>query len=51
MMVYIESVDRSLEEQQEYELAMTEFNADDLNSSMLSQRAMDLRAAHMNKMR
>ena len=51
MMVYVESVDRSLEEQQEYELAMTTFNADDLNASMLSQRAIDKRAGHMHDMR
>jgi hypothetical protein len=43
MMVYTESVERSLEEQQEYELAMTKFNDEedggnnvDVNASVMS---------------
>jgi hypothetical protein len=48
MMVYIEVVDRSLEEQQEYEFAMTEFNeTEDVLSSVVSQRTLDKRSHHI----
>jgi hypothetical protein len=44
MMVYNESVNRTLEEQHEYELALTEANEADVSASMLSKKALEHRS-------